>query len=62
MAARARISRGKDTFFTRPALLTTTPVAAITPVWKKFHSSSPENRKMTKLGIPFFRKTPKTTV
>ena len=30
-AARARISRGNDTFFTSPALLTTTPVAVRTP-------------------------------
>ena len=30
--ARARISRGNDTFFTRPALFTTTPVALMTPV------------------------------
>ena len=30
-AARARISRGKETFLTMPALLTTTPVPVRTP-------------------------------
>ena len=62
MEARARISRGNDTFFTSPALLTTTPVAVMTPVGKKFQSSRPANKKMTKLGMPFFRRTPKTRV
>ena len=58
--ARARISRGKETFFTMPALATTVPVAVCTPTWKRFHSSRPENRKMTKFGIPFFKMTWKT--
>ncbi len=62
MAAKARISRGNDTFLTRPALLTITPVADITPVEKKFHKSNPENKKMTKSGMPFLRRTPKTRV
>ena len=50
-AARARISRGKETFFTMPALFTTTPVPVSTPSEKRFHSSSPAKRKMTKCGI-----------
>jgi hypothetical protein len=40
-AARARISRGNDTFFTMPALLTMTPVPVSTPSWKRFHTSRP---------------------
>ena len=40
----ARISRGNDTFLTRPALLTTTPVAVITPVWKKFQQQQAPRR------------------
>ncbi len=51
--ARARISRGKDTFFTRPALFTTTPVPVWTPTWNRFHTSRPENKKITKWGTPF---------
>ena len=50
-AARARISRGNETFFTMPALFTTTPVPVSTPSEKRFHSSSPAKRKMTKFGI-----------
>ena len=49
--ARARISRGKDTFFTMPALFTTTPVPSAAPDGNRFHSSSPANRKMTKCGM-----------
>ena len=43
-AASARISRGKDTFFTMPALFTTTPVPVRTPRENRFHSSSPAKR------------------
>ena len=60
-AARARISRGNETFFTMPALLTTTPVPVWTPSWKRFHSSKPANRKMTKSGILLPRISWKTT-
>ena len=49
-AARARISRGNETFFTMPALLTTTPVPVSTPSEKRFQSSSPAKRKITKSG------------
>ena len=50
-AARARISRGNDTFLTIPELLTITPVPVSTPSWKRFQISRPEKRKMTKLGM-----------
>ena len=43
-AARARISRGNDTFFTMPALLTTTRYRSARPSWNRFHSSSPAKR------------------
>ena len=42
---------GNDTFFTMPALLTITPVPVRTPSGKRFHSSSPAKRKMTKSGM-----------
>ncbi len=44
MAARARISRGNDTFLTMPALFTTTPVPVRTPSEKRFHNRSPAKR------------------
>lgn len=50
-AAKARISRGNDTFLTMPALLTTTPVPVRTPSEKRFHKRRPAMRKMTKFGI-----------
>ncbi len=40
-AASERISRGNETFFTMPALLTTTPVPVSTPREKRFHSKQP---------------------
>ena len=55
-AASARISRGNETFLTRPALFTTTPVPVRTPGEKRFHSRSPANRKMTKFGILLLRR------
>ncbi len=50
--ARGRISRGNDTFFTRPAFATTDPVAAPSPVENRFHTSSPERSQIGKAGIP----------
>ncbi len=50
-AARARISRGNETFLTMPALFTTTPVPVSTPRENRFQISSPANRKITKCGI-----------
>src|SRR5580698_5770450 len=52
MAAIARISRGNDTFFTSPELVTTAPVALSTPTWKRLYTRRPENKKMTKCGMP----------
>ena len=60
-AASERISRGNETFFTMPALLTTTPVPVSTPKEKRFHSSRPANRKITKWGCLLFRTIEKTT-
>ena len=59
--ASGRISRGNDIFFTRPALVTITLVAACTPVWNRFQASRPENKRITKFGIPFFKTIPNTT-
>ena len=42
---------GNETFLTMPALLTTTPVPVRTPSEKRFHSSSPAKRKITKFGM-----------
>ena len=52
IAASGRISRGNETFFTSPALLTTDPHAAERPVEKKFQTSRPESRKIGKAGTP----------
>src|ERR1700685_2883569 len=54
MDAKAKISRGNEIFFTKPALLTTTPVAVTTASWNMFQTKNPENKKITKFGMPFF--------
>src|ERR1019366_2059847 len=48
--ANARISRGNETFFTSPALLTMAPVAVSTEVWNRFQASKPENSRITNSG------------
>ena len=47
-AASGRISRGNDTFLTRPELATTEPVAAPSPVENRFHTSRPDNSQIGK--------------
>ena len=47
---RARSSRGKATFFTMPALPTTTDVAPMAAVLKRFQTRRPANSQMAKLG------------
>ena len=44
IAASGRISRGNETFFTRPALATTEVHAPDSPVEKRFHTRRPESR------------------
>ncbi len=46
----ARSSRGKATFFTIPALPTTTVVEDIAEVLKRFHTIKPANSQMAKCG------------
>ncbi len=49
-AASGRISRGNETFLTRPALATTELQAPASPVEKRFHTSRPDSRKIGKPG------------
>ena len=51
-AASGRISRGNETFFTRPELATTDPVAAPSPVENRFHTSRPERSQIGNAGMP----------
>src|SRR5271155_2728188 len=60
--ASGSISRGKDTFLTKAALLTIALVAVVTPVEKRFHTSKPEKRSITKSGMPFLSTTANTRV
>src|SRR3954454_17147308 len=59
--ASGRISRGNDTFLTSDAFVTTDVVAPNAPLEKKFHTSTPDNKKMGKRGIDVPRITPKAT-
>ena len=47
---RASSSRGKATFFTMPALPTTTPVAPMAEPLNRFHTIRPANSQMAKCG------------
>ena len=47
---RASSSRGKATFLTMPALPTTTEVAPMAAVLKRFQTSRPANNQMAKNG------------
>ena len=49
-AASGRISRGKATFLTSPALPTTEPHAPARPVENRFHTSKPDSRKIGNPG------------
>ena len=49
-AARARISRGKATFFTMPALFTTTPVPVSTPSVEEVPHQQPGEQEDDEVG------------
>ena len=51
-AASGRISRGNETFLTSPELATTDVQAAAKPVEKRFHTRSPDSKKIGNDGTP----------
>ena len=52
-AASGRISRGNETFFTRPGVRRPpTRQAAERPVEKRFHTSRPDSKKIGNAGTP----------
>ena len=58
---RASSSRGKATFFTMPALPTTTAVAAMAAALNRFHTNRPANSQMAKCGWWFLAMILNTT-
>ena len=61
MEAIGRISRGKATLRTSPALATTELVAPDRPTENRFQTRSPDSRKIGKFGMPLPRMSWKTT-